>query len=400
MADTSPVVNVPGQTRGQNIKLVSFAKERWSEAQQRVSKVKTVGCSEKDLGGGDYKLFDRSKQRSFTRKNGGVAKSPDTKQEFKPRRALFVLEFHDALVADPSDLVNNSSNIFETAKEETNNALARLLDTVCLDAIIAPVHEGNSSSVDANKDGSYPKRTNLITADVGINKRYKDICVVKGAKSTAGSAIAALTSDDLEDILYQFSIRDVEDQLLCTLTPELQRMLRKDTDFKNAENVFTASRMGAKDGAQMNFEYKGIRFIYISGTVLPQLSAENIAAEADTAANTILTADRTFHARDMATSEITDVKTSNDGVGTTVQAKTTKHAKVTAKSKDMIYLWSARALYFAKKDELTIAEKTTLPLFSHAEHGYIRVAFGAMLIDDNYAMAIPIKGTITTAATA
>ena len=72
-------------------------------------------------------------------------------------------------------------------------------------------------------------------------------------------------------------------------------------------------------------------------------------------------------------------------------------ARIAVQSDQMAYFWVPRSLYFVKRDDLTFAERDKLQLFSYAHQAYMRVNFGAMIIDDNYGLNLALKGEISFA---
>ena len=383
------------QQRSEQIKIATYGREVWSVAQQKVSMFKPHSTL-KSLDGGNFKLFTKDLKREYTEKAGGIVPTPYAKHEFS-RRAIFSKTYHVAMAADKDDLVDNQVEVLTATRNADEKAAARVCDKVLLSAQLDPVHETSPSTATLRGNG-------LITAGLDLDKKYRANAWVKNADAANGTAIAKLTGDDLEDIGYIFAQRDINEKLVCTLTPELKRILRKDPDFKNAENVYSSRRAG--DSMQAGIEYKDIMFIPCSKEVLPELHAENIAFSDPASANAPvdiavrgLAEDSGIsnHRAGLSSSKITvaTTKTATDIEGKALGGKA---AVATVRSSDMIYFWVPQALYFVKRDMLNFSRETELQADSFADALYNRINFGAMLIDDDYALTVALKGTIKTKA--
>ena len=224
------------------------------------------------------------------------------------------------------------------------------------------------------------------------------------AKASSGvGPIAELNSDDLEDIAFIFGQRDVEDTLVATLTPEFRRILRKDADFKNRESVYSRDR--ASDSPHKGIEYKDIMFVSCSRTVLPTLgtanagltNAANIEADVDVIVRDLGGSGVANHRAGLGSGLINTAAKLKDATDIEGNALGGTAAVVRTKSSQMAYFWVPAALYFAKRDSLTFTRKAELHDQSFANYAYSRINFGATLIDDDFALAVPLKGTVRSA---
>ena len=391
------MVDTTNQDRSEQIKIATYGREVWAMAQQKVSKYK-MHTVMKQLDGGNFKLFSKNTKREYSEKAGGMQDSP-VSQLGKSRRALFTKSYHVGLAVDKDDLVDNQFDLESTARMEDENAAARLCDRVILDAQIGAVYESTDSDSSLRGGGQ-------ITATIDLEKKYRANVWAK-AGGANNSPIAALTADDLEDISFVFAQRDVEERLVCTLTPELRRILRKDADFKNRENTYQRDMVNTSPHS--GIEYKDILFVPCSREVLPLLGTRNIglanAANKEAAVDVI--------ARDFQATDPSDVANHRAGLGsglintpaklkaaTDIEGETLggKAAVVTTKSSGMIYFWVPAALFFAKRDSLNFTRKAELHDQSFANYAYSRVNFGATLIDDDFSMAVALTGRVKTAA--
>lgn len=364
--------------RALGVKMAAFAAETWSAAQQEMSALKSYTVP-KSLDGGTFKLFPVAQKRTVREKGAGVVDTPRTAQSYI-RRAMFSKSYHDANAIDADDQADAQVNVLEDSKMQMANAFGRTADSVILDSIVSPVQETEDASEDA--DG-------LLTAVVDLNKRYRNNAF---AKAGAAGELAAFGGDDLEDVGYIFASRDVSSKLCATLTPELQRILRKDADFKNAESIYSTRDTG---GMVKDIEYKGITFIKVSNDVLPIISERNIGS----AANANRNADQAIQVRSLKESNnvaphLSAARLSKAQLKAATEADT---ATVTCRSIDLAYFWAKSALYFTSRDELNFASMKELPEKSEASQIYMRVNFGALLIEDAQGLIVPVKGRTTAA---
>ena len=367
----------------------AYAAELWSEAQSRESKLKMDGCVHKTQS--DSIHWYRTIQKTeFVEKAGGLVPTPFTEGKYG-RRALITKSYHDALIVDPDDLVDSQSDPFADRDDQNKAALGRLCDQVILTGLMdkvlqqkAPLQEDfSTTATQTDAKRHYPVG--------GLETVTKDICFIPNDKKTGNDTAKAniLDSvDQLEDIKMVFRKRNIDDELMVTYTPNMQAYLRKDADFKNAESVYSMRDVAAASGAGKGFMYKNLRFVPINEDALADLSTDGIASAK---AGTGDSATYTLRCRAMDNADV------SGKTGATLPAKaSTAGAVVREVSEvgkgDVIYVWSKRALYFAQRESLTITDKTDNPNWSHAQQKYYRVNFGAMLMDEDFAMVVPIRG--------
>ena len=364
--------------RSLGVKMATFAAETWSAAQQEMSALKAYTVS-KSLDGGTFKLFPVAQKRTVREKASGVIDTPRTAQSYI-RRGMFSKSYHDANAIDADDQADAQVDVLEDSKMQMAKAFARTCDSVILSALVDPVQE----TEDASEDGD-----GLLTSVVDLNKRYRNNAF---AKVGATGPIAAFGGDDLEDVGYIFASRDVASKLCATLTPELQRILRKDADFKNAESIYATRDTG---GMVKDIPYKGVTFISVSNDVLPIISDKNIGSGANTNRNTAQSIQvRSLSESDSVAPHLSDARLSKAQLKTATSANT---ATISCRSIDIAYFWAQEALYFTSRDELNFARLSDLPEKSEAKQLYMRVNFGALLIEDAQGLIVPIKGTVTAA---
>lgn len=375
-------IHEPGQSRGATVKKVAYEMEKvFAEAQTMESRV-LQHSTEISMDGGNFKLVPRSKKRAYTRRNFGITRTPDSGQTWRAPRAIFIQEFHDALQVDVSDLIDTYASITETAKTEQRKAMARTIDQILLDALITTVEEGS--------DGATNSTTQRITASAGLTTRYRDLVRAKISGKDADATLDDFEADDLEDINYSFISKNVEDELCVTLTPELARVLRKDSDFKNAENIY--SLQSAPD-RRAGFTYKDFRFVPVRPDVLPLLQAGNLTSTANANGDTLDTA-KILIVKDIADTSARATNWTSTRVTVPASSNTTGYSTVEAKSKDMIYIWSPNYLLRATRDQLNMFSEDTRLDASLAKQIYSRINLGAVFMDDEFVLAVPLAGTV------
>ena len=264
-ASTATVKDPGNATRGEALKKVAFATEAWAEAQQIGSKIMQQGMRKISLGGESYKILDTRKKRKFVAKKAGV-QDTDVQEQKYSRRAIFTSEYHAATQADIGDLIDSGRDMFADSRKELMNDEGRLIDTIGLSALVC----NHSSVTDAAKDTTSLR----LTADIGLSARKKLVTF-----HTKKSSAITFTPDNIEDLLYLFAVRDVESQLCATLTPNVKKILRKDSEFKNSENIYAPVKRSVDDSRE-GFRYKNVTWVSISESVLPLISTDNVGLKA------------------------------------------------------------------------------------------------------------------------
>ena len=395
-------------TQAKSTKYMQFAAELWSRAQVQSAKIKMLGSEMVDLQG-DLQSFDRIDKRSFTRKTKSVEATPQNEQTYD-RRILFTETLHDAFQVDLDDIVNSKHDIISSGERQMEYAAARECDKKVLSAIVNPVF--------VDEGGKKPKSDPSSSANAGANvltsfstdleKRYQINCFrVIDSKVAQGDLISAIA---LERILYIFAERDaLEDEggrLCATLTPELQRILRTDPNFLNAEQVILPSPNVSNPWR--HFDYRGITFIPTSKSVLPDISASSGILGLGTDLKVITldgtggTAATTTKRNPLDTDALREVQGKPTGSGSAVSARgsdetaaaTLLGAKVVevGGKGDLAYFWFSNAIKFASRSDLTFMKRSERHDYSEAKQTYMRINIGSLLIDSDYALAVVVRG--------
>ena len=416
MASIPQVLDDGSVTQAKSIKYMQFAAELWSRAQVQSAKIKMLGSDMVDLQG-DLQSFDRIDKRSFTRKTKSVEATPQNEQTYD-RRILFTETLHDAFQVDLDDIVNSKHDIISSGERQMEHAAARECDKKVLSAIVNPVFvdEGGRKS---KADPSTNAGTNVLTSfSTDLEKRYQVNCFrLIDSASSDKDLISAVA---LERVLYIFAERDaLEDEggrLCATLTPELQRILRTDPNFLNAEQVILPSPNVSTPWR--HFDYRGITFIPTSKSVLPEIdasagilglgsdkkiitldgtggtsrtAASGSGSSAVAARENPLDTDTLRESKSKPTGTKSAVTVTDSDKSTTEVLLGAKLVEVGGKG-DLAYFWFSNAIKFASRSDLSFMKRADRADYSEAKQTYMRINIGSLLIDSDYAMAVVVKG--------
>lgn len=427
------------QTRLDHTRLISYDKGMWSTAQTKMSTMRKYCKSVTIEGTG--KWFHERDQRQWERKKPGLQPTPLKNQGYR-RRLLQTFVYHDGAVADHDDTPESLANYFQDVAVERAHSLARLIDQKILQAFLDPViYEGDASPKSAEYTGG-TQSTPTLTDDkkrvtaLGYNQGRRDIFFVKKQSADVSSQQNVFTPDDLEDIRNIFLKRNLGGKLCITLTPNLQTLMRKDPKFQNLENAYT-SASAANAASGMGFDYRGITFVAIQEDALCPLTAaadNDVVNQVDVgrfgsngtfivSCRTLdITDGRLLRGRNLTNSDAmgylkpaTDAGTGGKTHGTvtagagvvavsddlqtqrtSIFVGETRHL-VTTKTEDVVYVWTksgiGNPLMFARRNMLNMKRMAELQEWSFAKLDYAKRAFGVMLRDEDYVMAVPIAAS-------
>ena len=428
------------QTRLDHTRLISYDKGMWSTAQSKMSVMR--GYCKSVAIQGTAKWFHERDQRTWERKQPGIQRTPYKSQGYR-RRLLQTFVYHDASIKDHDDSPESLANYFQDVAVERAHALARLIDQKILQAFNDPVvYEGDASPKSADYTGQNNPTPPNVTDDkkrvtaLGYNQARRDIFFVARQTADVGSATATSSTNifkpsDLEDIRKVFLKRNLGSQLCKTLTPNLQTLMRKDTDFVNLENAYT-SKSAASAASGQGFVYRGIKFVAIQEDQLCPLTAAangDVINQVDVGhfdGDKFEISCRTLDENDGRRLRGRAV-TNTDAMGLLKPAKGAalkgvlgtgsgrvavsddlqtqrsslfigerRHA-VTTRTEDVAYVWTTSGignpLMFARRNVLNMKRMAELQEWSFAKLDYAKRAFGVMLRDEDYVMAIPIAAT-------
>lgn len=408
-----------GASRKEQLKRISYNNKLWREAQATQSSL-IPNVMQADIDG-SFEIFDRFKKREVVLKQGGVQATP-----YKKGRADQIVvssrSYHDADIQDMDDAVEGPVDYFAATMTEMSSAMARKADTAILCAFTL-----QNRLLKADKQDS----TSLITEPNPEPEPFdRDVMFIPDATGTASTLSEVTTnaaatrqtilnSDSLESLRLLFRKRDVMGQICITLTADLAIILRRDSDFKNAENVYK-SQTAAGASIGQGFEYKGFKFVDVSDQVLPTVFSGGKGAVDSIEDNgeTLRVACREikigkprayYQSQDLevAASITTNVLTTRvaqhnkaykkredlaDSAADIVEAADYKLIEVTPS--DLAYVWVKKAVLFVQRPKLSMVEESKNVNLSYAKQIYMRRNFGALVKDDDYVCVMPVMGVL------
>ena len=400
-APTTVAEQIATNNRLDQTRTISYAKEVWSLAQSKYSKLEAMGCTKVAISG-QAQMYRRRHRRTLTRKVAGVVPTP-YKAHSWDRRMLFTGSFHDATIIDSDDISESQADLFGDVMVESANALGRLKDQVILDALVADVivelppltftNDELSGSGTIGSAAATQVDAQRRSTTGRIKTQKKDVVFFKHGKSTDSDFVKMFQAADLDRVLQVFRKRNIDKvNIMCTLTPELELLMRQDLQFQNAENRHNEG-LGRIADVGSSFRYKGINFVPINEDALPDLAGSGID---NGVANKLVLSGRDLDARltsAQAKGRLVDaLPAAADGgglAGADVQAVEIEY------SEDVVYFWEGSAIYKAERPELSKQKRDSNIELSYAQQSYMRVNMGAVCMDEDFVMVVPLRGLRT-----
>ena len=400
-AITTVAEQIATNNRLDQTRTVSYAKEVWSLAQSKYSKLEAMGCKKVSIQG-HAQMIRRRHRRTLTPKSAGVVATP-YKAHSWDRRLLMTNSFHDATLIDPDDISESQADLFGDVMAESANALGRLTDQVILDAIVAPVivekppltftsdelsGSGAIGSTDAAQgDAQRRSQTGRIETQV------KDVVFFVHGESSDSANAKIFEAADLDLVLQVFRKRNMDTvNLVCTLTPEMELLMRQDVQFQNAENRHNEG-LGRISDVGSSFRYKGINFIPINEDALPVLQGSGVDAGVS---NKFVLRGRNLKTRLTSAQSKGRLVSALPAAGASTGLGGAEMQDVElAHSEDVVFFWDGQAIYKTERPELSMQKRDENIELSHAQQSYMRVNMGAVCMDEDYVMVVPLRGTRT-----
>lgn len=385
-AGAMPTHGIDGSqgTRGLTIRTQAYASEVWSRAQQEVSKL-TQAVAHK-MQSQSTKLYSLAEKRNLRRAPSDIHATVLSKQ-LANRRELRTAIYEDAVGATREDLADTQFDLLEEAKRQQMNSYGRLKDQIILQALVQKVVDSKAADVDDDTDTDLSKRTNRVSPYGGVEEpKYQFTHYVpKGGTRVAKAATdseeavtpTTLTADLIEDVKLQFAKNDIFNAICCAAMPEIVSQLRRDDDFKNAENVYSPVK-GSVDSDRDMVKYKDVQFIPVSEEVAPDLSAAPGGVDAVVCREL----GKKLSVADSARTSATAVSGKDDY---TVDTDETQVA----------YFWDKTALFFAERPDLMVARVDERADAAYAKQVFLSVSLGAALIDSRHAVVLHLGGEST-----
>ena len=397
-------------SRNKQHQTVKFADTVFSASQARGSVL--IPATKKVELKGSKQLFNIVQPVDYDERLGGVRQT-QFKKQVTSRREMSMRQWDTSVAVDQIDDYTSDLDLKMAYKSELMNAQGRLIDWVILNGLITPaVSEAPSNVVERSatsrnslaKDlGDVMGKGQLFYAATSVvESRYnlygkfaKGTGVDSAVISTTATKLDAFDVDDLTDILHVFRTRNVYEEPVATLTPELERTLYKQADFKNSERVFKIG--GTLESLSGAISYRGIKFIRVNNPILPAIDFENIAY-----GRASLTGARHLVVRDLdrpsiiiPPSLLARVNTAPTSVlGAAVMKKgaasiTVAHSELTSLKNSAVYFWIPKALYCSTSGPAIMAEGN-LQAYREAPYIYNSIPVASMLIQEDHSMVFLI----------
>ena len=396
-----------GAKRGGDHLVAAYANEVFQAAQQMESRL--IGTCEMKSIEGSKKLFDTSEKLTYKTRRGGVRPTAFEAQ-VTGRREMHLRHWELATIVSDVDQYGSSIDLLQAYRKDLMSAQGRLIDSVLLNAMIGPAviedtstaavfnaaGPGASTAAESQKLGSilnnddfhytsvveYKRRSNLYAALIKSGANYPD----------TGNAEKAFrfSSDNLTDITYIFQKRDVMDEPCATLTPEFKRILYKDNDFKDNEQVF---RVGGDVNMQISaISYKGFKLIPVSQDILPKLGTHNVVRSVVGTSSGLLiknlNADAVVAEPDIQSDfEVGAAVDADSAIKVGVSRIDLTDAELERASNFMVYFWCPKALYCSTSGVAKFRSEEIQDLrYDSAIYSIVPVS--GMLIKEEYALQI------------
>ena len=390
---------------------LSFADSVFEAAQAKGSLL--MSATKKVSMKGNKQLFDVEKSIDYKIRRGGVLRTKFDGISTE-RREMESRQYDRAIAVSRVDEFTSSLDLLMSFKRQIINAQGRLLDSVILNGLITRAVKENvsieatyksdndRSSLDEklgdviNNDSLYYQSVPTLERRDNMYAKFKRTAA--GAVDTSGTALEDFDVDDLTDILHIFRLRNVTEEPVATLTPEAQRVLYKDTDFKSSERVFKIG--GTLDSLEGALYYRGIKWIRVQNDILPSLDIHNCAyARVNATGNRFFAVKPIDEASPVSEPGMhvvpSSIPTSVASAATTalaVRSMTVASGQLTALQNAAVYFWVPKALYCSTSGGPRIMAHGDLQAYREDPYIYSSVPVGAMLIQEDFALTYIVKG--------
>ena len=403
---------------------LSYGDSTFQAAQAMGSKL-LPGCKKVNMVG-SKQLFDVEYPIEYDVRRGGILPTVFKTQDTE-RREMQMRHWLAAVVVSGVDEYASSLDLKMAFKRQLINAQGRRIDNVILNAIVQPaVREVASKQVDTlgaeagaarddlqkelgdvygNDDLHYTSQVELLRKD-NLYAAFDYTSSVASSLKNYQAANSSSFTDTLTDILHIFISRNVVDQPIITLTPELRRLMYKDKDFKDSDIVYNIG--GTIDSLDGALDYMGAYFVRVQNDVLPKLGVSNIAYGVDAATIT----KEYYYVRDVGiadpviepsipakASTLVTRNSTATSIKTGAVALTIAKAQRSALNKSMVYCWIPSALYCSTSGKVKMKEGE-LQAYREDPYLFSQIPVSAMLIKETHALCFLLRGPAITEITA
>ena len=415
-------------SQGAEIRAIDYANEVYGLSKVKASMLRMYVRSESTND--DFKLFDRRHIRRWSPVTKSIDTTPNTPQSFD-RRAMYLNPFEDAIIVDKSDMVKSRHDILSQAKIESAQALGRLQDSLILQAFFKPTFVQKAvAKTELPELGDLPTDKNaLITVESTLEKKWADNIFYDDKETLHASDRSVLfdAKDTIERVKKVFRKRAVPmGDLYCTLTPDLEDILMRDSEFNARERIMRPgiSSSGKVDGG---FVYRGINFVrtYDRYGVYPAVnvnwaggkaSATPAAGKETIAANNVR--NKVVAKKLSEGAKTIDISTDNGSGGVKEDAKSSEIGITASTGKylssadravggvalgtthktlqvegghDIAVFWDSGAVLFGERAGDTFSRSSERADLRHADQLYMRAAFGSLVIDPECVLGLVVE---------
>ena len=422
-------------------KAVYFAKKNYGVMQQNYSYLSPWVTQKVALQ--NYVMRSRRKQRKFKPKTTLIAQTPYEAHVYD-RRAVFLQEYHDAMIIDHRELAEGYTDPFADFNAETMKDMARTVDEICLSAMIGNIYFDS----DAVAQPTYSGTANIPTrAGLQPTTRKPDIgFALKTPAANSKTDAADLVMFDeksISHLRYIIRKRNGGGESWCiTLTPEIEDIITETssaTSFRNKDDLYTMGGLAWRTIGQ-GFNWRGFTWVRVEEDVMPKIDFGNLRVgdgvdrtdatkiKADDAAGalapTVLVRDASIR------TDMTDVDAyrgrfsvpgSNSGVkskaniikaagGLTISSSRDNKTITASKAGPGTYLdvkltsnrsygvaWLKSAVEYYSRPSLTIARQGQERLdLSYAPQSYVRFSAGGLRLDEDGVIFFPTNGKLAS----
>ena len=394
-------------SRNEQHQTLSFANDVYAAAQARGSMlmpaVKKVELS------GSKQMFDVEQPVDYKIRVGGISKTVFDKQ-VTSRREMQSRQWHASVAVSRIDEYSSSLDLKMAFKRQLINGQGRLLDFVILNAIVEPAVLENKATAAVYDRTAKDELKNKISDVIGPGTLHYQSTVKVQEKTnlyanfTSAGAVDDFDVDTITDLRHLFRLRNQTGTPVATLTPEIERVLMKESDFKSSERVFKIG--GSIDSLTEAINYRGINWVRVQPEVLPDLSIDNIGygGTGTEATGTVQYLCRSLNAAaPRSEPRLVDRPDARRGVAAASSIRVGSFGLTVAGgnrdtfSAHACYIWMPRSLYCSTSG-VSHMKEGDLQAFREDPYIYSTIPASAMLIEESAAIVYLSKGFTATVA--
>ena len=228
--------------RNANHATINYHEDIFVAAQATMSKVRPASVAKSIRG--DEDTFPVIQEVNYkARKEGFLATQYSAFNS--ERRVMRARQWELAFASTDTDNLRTDIDVLEAAKSQLMPAQARVIDTVLLGAQIEPLVRTEAKQViDSTASGATDESKRLEIGGIADRGGYNAFPTreIKSRRNVYvnldTNKLKAFSVNDLVDIRRIFRERDVDEGGICgSLTPKMEAVLMKDSDFKDSQRV-------------------------------------------------------------------------------------------------------------------------------------------------------------------